>query len=51
MQEAAEIDIIPFIKTDHSVVILNKLPKASSKEGLHIGNLITHFYPKNLMLS
>ena len=33
MQEAAEIDIIPAIKTDHSAVILNTLPQFSFKRG------------------
>ena len=33
MQEAAEIDIIPAIKTDHSAVILNILPQFSFKRG------------------
>ena len=33
MQEEAEIDIIPVIKTDHSAVILNILPEASFKRG------------------
>ena len=33
MQEAAEIDIIPAIKTDHSAVILNILPQFSFQRG------------------
>ena len=33
MQEAAEIDIIPAIKTDHSAVIVNILSKSSFKRG------------------